>query len=568
MRPLSQGINLLVAVCIAGLSAGCSAFSPGVLVLVDQGRPKAVIVTADEPTVAARDASEAFRKTVLQITGVDIPIVTESRFKDRAIPILIGQSGLTAKAGVRIEQDYDAGDRYVIRVDDRQAILVGNDAGRLRGSAYAVYDLLQRLGCGWYGPDPAWQVIPKKETLAVPPLQVDEKPAFLLRDNWVVQRLGPPLTDAWRIGGRRIDHGHALDRWLPRAKLAAQHPDWFGKSQPCLTHPEVIEYITARLRERLDQEKEQGIVSLSLSANDDKYYCECQRCKAAGNISARYLKFVNAIARNLAKTHPNRYLITFYAYWITHEPPEPTLKAEPGVCVMQVNEGNHMKPWDWPEPAGIRNLNGNDNNYREVVSFEGWRATGAILGIYEWWIPCDGRPIWCKVPWYSGETALRNLRYWQKAGVRYLSYQTGGENGNGFPLRWPLYYVGARGMWDPSVTCRQVMAEACDKLFGSASKPMQRYYEVLEQAMIDAPDKRRGYAWKLPGAEDIYTPGIEDVANTALDETGAIQVEPAERERISQERRLWDQARKTMAEARRKNAEEKKAATRPNQQYK
>lgn len=553
----------LVSLC-GLLAGGCLSDA----VVVEQGQPRAVIVTADAPVPSARDAADALQKTISQMTGATLPIRTESEFNGRAVPILVGQSSLTAKAGVVVEQDYGAGDHYVIRAQGRRVILVGNDAGRLRGTAYAAYDLLQRLGCGWYGPDPAWQVIPRTQTLAVPAMQIEERPAFLLRDNWVVQRLGPPLADAWRTGGWRLDHGHAFERWLPRKQYEAEHPDWFGKGQPCLTHPQVIETVTRRLRERLDLEGgEKGLVSFSLSANDNDEFCECDRCKAAGNVSARYLAFVNTIARNLATTHPNRYLLTFYAYWTVHEPPEPMLRAELGVCVMQVNEGNHMKPWDWPESERIRKLDRNDNNYREVVAFEGWQKTGAILGIYEWWIPRANRPVWGMVPWYSGETALRNLRYWAKGGVRYLTYQTGMEEGNGFPLRWPLYYVGARGMWDPSLTSRQIMAEACDKLYGSASRPMQRYYEIVERAMLDAPETLRGFAWKLPGPEDIYPPEIEAAAAAALEEAGRVAVEPAVTARIDQELAIWDRARQAIAKARQAAAEEKKSATQPNRKY-
>ena len=34
-------------------------------------------------------------------------------------------------------------------------MLLGNDDLQLTGTTYAAYDLLQRLGCGWYGPDSA-----------------------------------------------------------------------------------------------------------------------------------------------------------------------------------------------------------------------------------------------------------------------------------------------------------------------------------------------------------------------------------------------------------------------------
>jgi hypothetical protein len=263
----------------------------------------------------------------------------------------------------------------------------------------------------------------------------------------------------------------------------------------------------------------------------------------------------------LAKTHPNRYLITFYAYWTCHDPPAPPLKAEPGICVMQVNEGNHMKPWDHPEPKSIRSLERNDNNYRETVAFEGWSKTGAIVGIREWWIPgCKGK-IWRDVPWYPGETLLRNFRYWQRGGVRYVNCETGFEKGTGFPLRWPLCYVGAGGFWHPELTSRQIMADACDKLYGPAAKPMQRFYEMIERAMIETPDTLRGFAWRLPGPESIYLPAVEAQATAALDEAARIEASPAIRARIDQERAMWDNARQAIARERQGQVKERQPAT-------
>lgn len=558
-RPLAWSL----AVVVTAASAESAAAS---LTIVENGRPVARLVTADEASKSARDAARALQSTIERMSGATLPIVPESKADPKDVLVLVGPSRMAAQAGVTVAQHPQEPDGYRIVADDRRVVLLGNDAGRLRGTAYAAYDLLQRLGCGWYGPAPAWQVVPKRATVTIPPLQIREQPAFVSRDIWAIGRLDQSIQDAWRIGGHEVDHGHAFDRWLPRDKLAAEHPDWFSKDQPCLTHPGVIAYVSARLRERIDGEKDpRVVVASSLSANDSEHFCECDRCRAVGNVSTRSLQFVNAIARNLATTHPNRYLLTFYAYWATHDPPEPMLQAEPGVCVMQVNEGNHMRPWDHVEPEAKRSLDANDNNFRELIAFDGWRRTGAILGIYEWWIPCDGRPIWCRVPWYSGETTLRNLRYWYAAGVRYLSYQSGGEKTELFPRRWPLYYIGARGMWDPAITCERIMAEACDKLYGPAARPMQRYYETLELAMARAPEKLRGYAWKLRSPEDIYTPEVEAAATAALDEAHKMELADAIRERVRQERAVWDEARQAIAKER---AASEKPQTRPDQQYK
>ena len=160
-----------------------------------------------------------------------------------------------------------------------------------------------------------------------------------------------------------------------------------------------------------------------------------------------------------------------------------------------VNEGNHVQPWDEPESPEIAKTTGR-NNTREVTAFHGWLETDAIMAIYEWWIPGCSDENWRSVPWYSGETALRNLRYWDREGVCFVGYETQYENGNGFPIRWPLYYIGARGTWDPELTAEKIMTEACQKLYGPAAKPMLQFYQVIEKAMADSSE--HGGNWQLP----------------------------------------------------------------------
>ena len=83
----------------------------------------------------------------------------------------------------------------------------------------------------------------------------------------------------------------------------------------------------------------------------------------------------------------------------------------------------------------------------------GWQETGALAGVYEWWIPNivgqgEHRP-WRVAPWYSDDTALRNLRYWRDRGVKYLSYETKFEFGSGFPRRWHCGTSGHRACGTP-----------------------------------------------------------------------------------------------------------------------
>ena len=528
------------------------------LVLVQDGEPKATIVLGEKPSEAADDAARILQDTIRQMTGAELDIVPESEWGNDGTVILVGTTDLAAKKGIEVSQDPEDRDHYVIRTGPGYIALVGNDATRpfyfsgashlgLRGSVFAAYDLLERLGCGWYGPDPAWHVIPERKTLTLPPLDLEERPAFVQRDIRMIHR-HPILQDAWRLTGRWIQTHHILSALLPREKFEKDHPDWFGPKQPCMTHPGAIGAIADRFRELLD-EHPGWTKPFSITANDCGGYCECDTCKAVGNISSRQLHFANAIARELATTHSNRFTLGSLAYWFSHDPPDPVIQAEPGVHFLIVNEGDHTKPLDAPERPEVARQS--RSNTREVTAFEGWHKTGALTGAYEWWIPGANNKVWRSVPWYSGETALRNLRYWKRGGIQYLNYETnyGWEVNGGFPLRWPLYYVGARGMWDAGLTAEQIMGEACRKLYGPAAGHMQAYYGILEKAMAETLEF--GSNWHLPSPDTVYTPRIAHEASGHLAAAEDAVDDPAILARIVEERRAWNNARKLMSRLRR-----------------
>ena len=519
------------------------------LTLVKDGVPQAEIIIADKPTNVAVEAASVLQQVIHQMTGALLPIRAESEYRPhpQVSTLLVGPSRLTKSIGVQVKQGQDEIDGYVIRTKGSSIALVGNDVGRNRGSIYAVYDLLERLGCGWYGPDTLWHVIPKQQDLVLGELDIDESPAFLMRDMWIIR--DPMLHDAWRLGTRWVHSSRNLSHLVPRSQYQTEHPDYYApRYHVCLTHPDVIEIVTKKLRAELDRRKdESGIIYFTLVNEDNPGFCECDRCRAFGNISARMLNLANEVSRGLAKTHPGRARITFLAYWFTHDPPQPMFNAEAGITILQVNEGNHVQPWDKSESPEVIQTTSR-NNTRELAAFHGWRQTGATMGIWEWWVPGCSNKNWRSVPWYSGETALRNLRYWKAHGVRYITYETQYEHGSGFPLRWPLYYVGARGLWNPEQTVDEIMTEACGKLYGPAAKDMLNFYKVIERAIADS-DQYEGN-WHLPSPEKIYSPEIETQASRHLHQAAKATDEAAIRARIAQEQKMWDQAKATLSQLR------------------
>lgn len=494
------------------------------LVLAAAGKPCCSVVVDEQAPRKVVVAAWFLRDTLSRMAGCEIPIF-DVREKPSGTRLIVGGNTLSGKLGVRVAQTYPQGEGYRIRRIDSDIVLLGNDASGYDGTAMAVMDLLQRLGCGWYAPDPLWEVVPKLATVTVPArLDVAEQPDFNTRIMWL-GRIDPEreriLRSAWRLGGQDMWIGHVFSSLVPD-ELRRDHPDWFGPEQPCLTNPEVQRYIVDQFREKLDTSPGQFLF-FSISANDTVGFCQCPNCQAAGNVSAASVLFANKIADMLRETHPGRFQLGFIAYWVTATPPKPIVKGRPEVVVMLVDNHELTRP-------------------RTAPHWTDWEETGSLNGVYEWWIPACNRPEWQHIPWYPGETALQNLRYWKTRGIRYLEYETGtGEQGDGFPLlRWPLYYLGARGAWNCSLHADDIMREACNNLYGKAAEPMFQFYRTLETAMRGTP--YTGSLWGLPLAERVYPPAIEAKATGCLATAAKLAGDAPARARVAVETAMWKAA--------------------------
>ncbi len=520
----------------------------GKLRIIDSGKANACIVVADHASSRTLEAAAVFQQLAQRITGVNMGIIQESEYDGSSTAVFIGDGVNVRQHGINVNQLPSDGDHYIIQRGINYLVLAGNDAAEfsrknLRGSIYAVYDFFTRLGCGWFGPDPLWQVIPKSKTLDVPSFDIDERPDFLYRLVWMHRMKSQELRDAWREGGLERRGGHAYYKMVPPKIYKKIHPEWFGKGQPDITNPDVIALVVKSLRKVLDAEPDNIVVPFSFSSNDNGGFVVNDRTKKIGNISAQQLYFANEVAKELNKTHKGRFRLDCLAYWKSHTSPVPMMKAEPGVQVMIVNEGNHTKPLDMPESAEAKAKS--RSNTRVVKAIAGWKKTGGLNGIYEWYIPAISNIEWQNLPWIAGQVTLRNLRYWKKNGIKYVYYEAQKEKNGGFPSRWLTYYQCYRGMWNCKLTAKEITEEACKKLFGPVAGPyMTNYYNTLEQAMLNCKDLVGN--WHFPYPPEVYTPDVEKQAEhwIKLAENAAKSSnDPKIKQRVAVEMDFWKNTR-------------------------
>lgn len=519
--------------------SGCAGLRDAPFVLRDD-RVEATIVIADTPTAIAEEAAEILRDTIARMTGHTLAIVPEREAPGEGSLLVVGASGIAADMGIEIPHDPWAPDRYVIRRRGRVMALAGNDGGNRKGTMYAVFDLLQRWGCGWYAPDPDWHVIPSVNRLRIPDLDVEETAAFDSRRIRAIPA-GTLIGRAWRLGGAAVREEYTLNTLAPRT-LRAEHPEWFDAGQPDICHPELIAHVLKQLKTRL--ESRQTFLQFDLRVDDTHGWPDTRYTRAIGNPGAQWLYFANRLADGLRPSHQGRFIIGIHVAGLTHRPPDGPLDATaPEVVVFIGHESNLAKPWDAPDSPDMLNFYKNHAWIRG--RFHGWRDTGVNLGIQDYWKPGVTYEEWRDLPWVALETTVRNTRYWHRHEVRYIDVATDTTRHDDWLIRWPLYYIGARAQWNPSLDPVQALQQACDRLFGPAASMMFAYYKTLDGAMSETPYFHQNR--HLPPAQKVYTPEIRSKARHYLDAAMERAGDDARiAARITRESEHWEKAAKIL----------------------
>jgi hypothetical protein len=303
-----------------------------------------------------------------------------------------------------------------------------------RGSFNAVCGFLMRLGVRWYAPGEIGEVLPSLKTIPMPKLDETVRPDFPIRR--VNIRLGVHGTNlamwAMRLGLRDpygVQVAHGMDDMTHRDEIFAKHPDWFAlyggkrQNQPgqrlnqlCYSNEELFQQTVRNVRMQFDHYKMEMVSVMP----PDGYtaICQCKLCAGKdtperdqrGLLSDYVWDFVNRVAKEVGKTHPNKKVLNC-AYGVYTLPPLKIAKLEPNVVVSIV--GGRRPTNNRPEEQ---------EEYRKLR--EGWLAkTRNPLIIFEnypftdrgWYLPSftphamgasinatkgasQGEDIWLSVP--------------------------------------------------------------------------------------------------------------------------------------------------------------------------
>lgn len=224
---------LSCAAAIFGLAAG---LARGDVVLVDQGQARCAILAParimepdqklSNPTFRQREAEaqrQRLRESVndlarvlAKISGANVEVRSDDLpAGDGRLPIFIGERGQQAFGPPRQTAPYKQGFRYLVA--PKGIGLYGESD--LAGS-YAVYELLDRLGCRWYLPGDLGEVVPETKTLSLAETDLSSAPGTIFRNIWYADEAYKRRN---RMGGLLLSAGHALEFYFTKEDRE-QHP--------------------------------------------------------------------------------------------------------------------------------------------------------------------------------------------------------------------------------------------------------------------------------------------------------------------------------------------------------
>ncbi len=474
-------IAYLLLLCCAGAPAE-------VLTLAAGGRPQMTVVIPAKAAAPVVQAAEDLRHYVQKLCGVELPLRTDGQAV-AGPAVYLDRCAKTTTAdlpGLEVNPESYAigprgGDLYL--------------AGRYpTASAFAVYGFLeQELGIRWFAPGELWEYVPAGQPGE---LQVELSGRVVSPGTSPRVWSGHQWVDSWKrwqlrnqtvlseVVPRRQFQNNVW-RVFPPEKYAQTHPEYYpligGKRwippagenawRPCESNPEVIRLVAEFARTWFDQHPE--IDSFSVGMDDINHLCGCPNCRAwdprpdsyeKREFSDRHYKFVNAIAREVAKTHPDKYIGTLI-YSIARNLPETVDTLEPNVFGFITETSAAW--WDDARRQADHALS------RE------WAKRCRHLSRYDYY------GFACLTPRYYPHFVDEQMKFDKSLGFEgmYLEVYTF------LPHTAPMIWATAKLQQDAAQPIDGLLAEYFARLFGPAAKTVARYYEVLE----------RSYATPRPG---------------------------------------------------------------------
>lgn len=472
--------RLVLALLATGLLCAAPGFAE--VVLVQDGQNPWPVYLYAGASNAEKSTAARFAAYLQQMSGAAFTIA--------ALPDPAPERGVFLHAPDPALESETGADGFIIATS---AARVSLSAPRALGLQYAVYALLERLGCRFW----SWneETIPSKPTLTLPANErVVIKPPFSLHDLYNREaQTGENgfLHKSRATSSDRFTGGHSLYPLLtPYAKT---HPEIYPMNDKGERKANDLHfcYLAPGISEALAEALEKQVVANQGNVRDFIYFagmgdwyggmCQCPLCKPVyeeeawtdpdGKVKLGYtgtlLRMINRTAEILEEKYPGIRVGTF-AYMSLEAPPSQTVPRDN--VVLWIPRLRHCTVH--PAETCPQNL-----SYRR--NLERWceLAPGRV---YVWEYGASFSNFLCPFP--CTNSMAENLRYYARTGVRGVSIQ-GNYVSMGGDLCVLRNWVWSRLMWNPALDTAALIREFCEGYYGPAGEAMLAYVNALEASV-------------------------------------------------------------------------------------
>ena len=464
---------------------------------LEYSRPVSIVL-ADSCIPAEKTAAEELKTCLAKMLGAPCEIVTEAMATGPSI--FVGPTAFAQKNGI----DCPTLDReeWVLRTTAGSLIVAG---GRPRGTLYAAYETLERLGFVW--PDVKAEHVPKigAENIS---WNLQGKPAIMNRCIYsgvgnspetvrflVRNRMNAQVAIPEELGGCE-SHGSPNGCHTFHAYTGKDWPDeWFamnkqgqrvrstsgsGPSQLCLTSPGARKAACDQLRAFIKGDREKaGSPDLypriyDISQNDCDGECHCPTCTAVlereGAYSGVLLDFINFVAGDIGKDYPEIYVQTF-AYTFTLKTPE-HIKPASNVLIRVCKLGCEFLPEFKPDTQ-FPNSHARNRDYRD--NFLRWAGISPNLAVWDYWI------LYMKPyhpPYLNARHLQEDIAFYCDHKVKTIFVECESAASTSFhPFK---VWLGLKMMQDPRQSYDALAARFCRAQYGPAAEPMLTFINYLQ----------------------------------------------------------------------------------------
>ncbi len=490
---------------LAGLlgAAATGAAPPREVTLAERGLAQATIYAALPPVAAPTEARDQPGRAMVRATVQDLALylgrIAGAQFDvvygeppagAKTLPILVGELATQRFGPPAVTSPYKQA--YRVAVTPQAIGLLGESDEAV---SYAVYEVLDRLGCRWYLPGEMGDVWPRRESLRLPAGDESRVPPMLYRNLWYADG---DYKRRNRLGGVVVEGRHGLEGYIT-ADQRKEHPDWNaefgGKRAPagrlCWGNPEVAAAVAAAIIAQLDA---QYRPSVTLSPGDGMDFCDCAKCRALDaddrdpsmnciSLSDRLIHFCNQVVERVVQKHPN-VLFGLYAY-VQYTRPPVREKPHPNlvICLAPITycRAHSMLHPDCPSRQALRPIVEGWGKVATRLAFRGY-----VFNLGEVNAPYPMLSLWSD----EFPVCYRNqVRFWMP------------ESMTTFENSLPGLYLNVRLPWFPEADPKAVLAEFYTGFYGAAAAPMARYWQTMDAAWTETPEHAGnvfGYLRRFP----------------------------------------------------------------------